>query len=129
LLPETINCKKILGLDHYIIYAGVYSADGYLIASEYKKEINPLLNDTELQFSAISSVVKAIERDLLMGGKLGRTHYSVSVYDNVKRATFSLSDGDCLLVSFELDASIDLIVNKILKEINSFNIFMALHKD
>ena len=118
LSPETIKCKKILELDQSIRYAGICSANGTLMASEYKKSITPLLNGTELEFSAINSVVKSIERELLVGRKLGKINYSVSSYDNVKRATFPLGDGRCLLVSFELNAIDNLIVNKVLKEMN-----------
>ena len=118
LSPETIKCKKILELDHSIRYAGICSADGKIVASEYKKDITPLLNDTELQFSAINSTVKAIEREMMLGSKLGKVNYSVSAYDNVKRATFALDDGMYLLVSFELDAIDNMIVNKVMKEMN-----------
>lgn len=105
-------------MDQSIRYAGICSANNTLIASEYKKGITPLLNDTELQFSAINSVVRSIERELMMGRKLGKVNYSVSSYDNVKRATFPLPDGRYLLISFELNAIDNLIVNKVLKEMN-----------
>ena len=55
---------------------------------------------------------------MMLGSKLGKVNYSVSAYDNVKRATFALDDDMYLLVSFELDAIDNMIVNKVMKEMN-----------
>ncbi|MGQ0375930.1 MAG: ATP-binding protein [Nitrososphaerota archaeon] len=117
LTPEAIKCKKILELDKSIRYAGICTSDGTLVASEYKKEIMPLIDGTELEFAAKLSAIRAMERDIL-STKLGRPMYSIASYENVKRATISLDKGMFLLVSFERNADDALIINKIMNEMD-----------
>ena len=117
LTHEAIKCKKILDLDRSIRYAGMCTADGKLIASEYKKEITPLINESELDFAAKVSAIRSIEREIL-SSKLGRPMYSIASYENVKRATISLANGKFLLVSFERNADDALIINKVMNEFN-----------
>jgi signal transduction histidine kinase len=117
LTPEVIKCKKILDADKSIRYAGICTSDGTLVASEYKKEITPLINGTELDFAAKLSAIRAMERNIL-SDKLGRPMYSIASYENVKRATISLDQGMFLLVSFERNADDALIINKVMNEMN-----------
>jgi len=117
LTPEVIKCKKILETDKSIRYAGICTSDGTLIASEYKKEITPLINGTELDFAAKLSAIRAMERNIL-SDKLGRPMYSIASYENVKRATISLDKGMFLLVSFERNTDDALIINKVMNEMN-----------
>ncbi len=117
LTHEAIKCRKILELDKSIRYAGICTADGTLVASEYKKEITPLLDNTELEFAAKFSAIRAMERNVL-SDKLGRPMYSIASYENVKRATISLDKGMFLLVSFERNADDALIINKVMNEMN-----------
>src|SRR3989338_2349719 len=88
-----------------------------LEASEYKKEITPLIDETELEFAVKLSAIRAMERDVL-STKLGRPMYSIASYENVKRATISLDRGMFLLVSFERNADDALIINKVMNELN-----------
>jgi len=117
LTQEAIKCKRILELDKSIRYAGMCASDGTLVASEYKKEITPLINGTELEFAVKLSAIRAMERDIL-STKLGRPMYSIASYENVKRATISLDKGMFLLVSFERNADDALIINKVMNEMN-----------
>jgi len=117
LTPEAIKCKRILEVDKSIRYAGICTSDGTLVASEYKKEITPLINGTELEFAVKLSAIRAMERDIL-SAKLGRPMYSIASYENVKRATISLDKGMFLLVSFERNADDALIINKVMNELN-----------
>jgi len=114
---EAIKCKRILELDKSIRYAGMCASDGTLVASEYKKEITPLINGTELEFAAKISAIRAMERDVL-STRLGKPMYSIASYENVKRATISLDKGMFLLVSFERNADDALIINKVMNELN-----------
>jgi len=118
---EAIKCKEILELDESIRFAGMCTPDGKLLAAEYKDQVDPLLTYRELEFSAVSSTIRALERNMMTEVKLGRVIYSVSAYENVKRATFSLDVDKFLLVSFERNASDDFIVGKIMAKINTFD--------
>ncbi|MBM3910189.1 MAG: HAMP domain-containing histidine kinase [Thaumarchaeota archaeon] len=117
LTQEVIKCKRILELDKSIRYAGICTSDGTLVASEYKNEITPLINGTELDFAVKLSAIRAMERNVL-SDKLGRPMYSIASYENVKRATISLDKGMFLLVSFERNADDALIINKVMNEMN-----------
>jgi len=117
LTPEIIKCRSILELDKSIRYAGICSSDGQLLASEYKKEITPLINGAELDFAVKISSIRAMERDVL-SNKLGKPMYSIASYENVKRATISLNDGQFLLVSFERNVDDSLIIHKVMNEMN-----------
>lgn len=117
LTQEAIKCKRILELDKSIRYAGMCASDGTLVASEYKKEITPLIDGTELEFAAKLSAIRAMERDVL-STRLGKPMYSIASYENVKRATISLDEGMFLLVSFERNADDALIINKVMNELN-----------
>src|SRR3989344_8387093 len=55
---EAIKCKRILELDKSIRYAGMCASDGTLVASEYKKEITPLINGTELGLKTCKNIIE-----------------------------------------------------------------------
>ena len=114
--PESIKCKKILELDPSIRFAGICSPKGNLLASEYKDGLNPLFTNVDLEFSAAQSVIRAMERNM-MGAKLGKMYYSVTAYENMKRATFTLDNDAFLLVSFERGGNEHDIINKIIYDV------------
>ena len=114
--PEAQKCKKILELDKSIRFAGICSVDGDILAAEYKKGVSPLFNSMELEFSILTSTIRTIEKNML-GTKLGQMFYSITAYENVKRATFTLDDGGFLLVSFERSGNEREIVDKVLYDI------------
>ena len=67
-------------------------------------------------FAASDSTIKARDRKT-KANKLGKVVYSVTAYEDVKRATFSMADNLYLLVSYERNAEDTMIENKILPEI------------
>ena len=113
---EALKCKKILELDPSIRFAGICSSKGELLSAEYKSGISPLFNNIDLEFSATQSAIRALERNM-MGAKLGKMFYSVTAYENVKRATFSLDNGGFLLVSFERRGNEHDIIKKIIYDV------------
>ena len=113
---ESIKCKKIIELDPSIRFAGICSAKGNLLAAEYKSGVTPLFNNVDLEFSATQSAIRALERNM-MGVKLGKMFYSVTAYENVKRATFSLDNGGFLLVSFETRGNEHDIIKKVIYDV------------
>ena len=118
-LLESQKCKDILKIDPSIRFAGICSSKGILLASEYKQGINPLFTNEDLEFSAMQSAVRAFERSM-MGTKLGKTFYSITAYENVKRATFSLDNGGFLLVSFETRGNEHDIMKKVIYDVGLF---------
>ena len=114
--PESVKCKKILELDPSIRFAGICSPKGNLLAAEYQDGLNPLFNKIDLEFSATQSAIRAMERNM-MGAKLGKMYYSVTAYENMKRATFTLDNDAFLLVSFERKGNEHEIINKIIYDV------------
>ena len=53
----------------------------------------------------------------MLGAKLGQMFYSITAYENVKRATFTLDNGSFLLVSFERSGNEREIVDKVLYDV------------
>lgn len=114
--PEALKCKKILKVDKAIRFAGICSSDGKILAAEYKRGINPLFNNMDLEFSVTRAAIKALERNMT-GTKLGQMFYSITAYENVKRATFTLDDGGFLLVSFERNGNESDIIKKVIYDV------------
>src|SRR3989338_9001028 len=98
LTQEAIKCKRVLELDKSIRYAGMCASDGTLVASEYKKEITPLINGTELEFAAKISAIRAMERnadDALIINKVMNElniSYTLSLCELGSRLAQSLQD-------------------------------------
>lgn len=114
--PEVIKCRKILDIDKSIRFAGICSADGKIMAAEYKSGISPLFNSMELEFAATKAAIRALERNIT-GMKLGQMFYSITAYENVKRATFTLDNDGFLLVSFERNGDEKMIIDKVIYDI------------
>ncbi len=107
-------CKKILEMDDSIRFAGVANPAGRIVAYEYRKGTKPLLTLEESEMSVVHSVIR-MELRKLHELKLGKTLYSVSAYEKVKRATIPMTRGSILMISFEVLAQHDsIILDKIL---------------
>jgi hypothetical protein len=117
-------CLNILELDNAIRFAGVASFDnGNILAAEYKRGVTPLLSIKESELSIVQSLIRMGTRKTLEE-KLGKTIYSLTVYQKIKRATIVMynesTKADALLmVSLEKEADHDnIITNKILPLLN-----------
>jgi hypothetical protein len=92
--------------------------------SEYRKGLVPLLTESELELSAIESVIRMNTRRGWRGGedlkpRLGKPIYSFTLYENIKRVTFLLDSEDYPILMVSLDKQITdqefmEIMNKIL---------------
>lgn len=109
-------CSEILHLDDAIRFVGTANLDGKIFVTAYREGVRPLLTREEPELSIMQSLIRMSTRKTLEA-KLGRTLYSTTVYENVKRATISLStngrENDAttyLMVSFEKYAEHEKIV-------------------
>jgi hypothetical protein len=99
--------EQIVVLDERVRFAGFSNKLGKIIASSYRKGLVPLLSGDETEQSIPQSVVKNSLQPVLES-KLGRTLYSVTVYEKVKRVMMPLYDqygntGSILLMSFNIE--------------------------
>lgn len=107
-MRQTIEdfCSQILELDRGIRFAGIANKDGQLVGHAYRKGLLPLLTEKETEISVLQSVIRSSTRRSLEK-KLGRTLFSYTRYEKVKRATIPLKSvsgqQQILMVSFDLD--------------------------
>ncbi|UVS70379.1 hypothetical protein [Nitrososphaera viennensis] len=114
-------CLRILEADSYVRFAGVADQLGKMVASQYRKNVQPLLTKEESELSATQSILRMGTR-LTLESKLGPTVYSFALYERVKRATIPVRDpgNHCLLVSFDVVADHEeIILEKILPLLKS----------
>jgi hypothetical protein len=93
-------CRKILGSHLSIRFAAIVSSSGKIFATEYRKDVVPLLSDKELIVSIVYSVISIRSRKAIQK-KLGRIVCSFTLYDKVTLATIPLRDNSYLMVSFD----------------------------
>lgn len=116
-LKDNFSCEKIISLDHSIRFVGVCSTGGLLLDSKYRDDTHPLLSDDMLKKSIKKSALRHVSRGENIGD-IGRPLYSITSYENVKRATIPLDDELLLLVSFERNEDEVKIIKKILDNIH-----------
>ena len=117
-------CKDILESDRSIRFVGISDKMGKQIASSYRAELAPLLTPTEIEMSAIESVLRMKTRKDFES-KLGKPIYTFTLYQKIKRVTITLENKEypILMASFDIEADHDnIIVNKILPLINELGL-------
>jgi hypothetical protein len=98
---------------------------GRIAAYEYRQGTKPLLTLQESEMSVVQSVIR-MELRKLHEAKLGKTLYSVSAYEKVKRATMPMAKGSVLMISFEILAPHEsIILDKILPFLKSHQLLEA----
>ena len=116
-------CRQILDLDPSIRFAAVATSDGKILATQNREGIKPLLS---LQESALAIMQSLMRMSILrvFEQKLGKTIYSITACEKIKRATILLFNekeeegGDdkysdsYLMVSFEKEANVESIINE-----------------
>jgi hypothetical protein len=106
-------CKRIVGLDDKIRFAGIPNKFGKQIVVEYRKGLDPFLTDSESELYAIETVIRMNARKDFES-KLGKPIYSFTLYEKLKRVTIPLDSMDypILMVSFDIDADHEAIILK-----------------
>lgn len=112
-----LDLELIFECDDSIGFVGVCSKGGQLLDAQYKPETNPLLTDSGLQFSVMKTAIRSVTRDEYNEG-MGKPIYSVTMYENIKRASIPFGNDLLLLVSFEKNQDESHIMQKILEIIN-----------
>lgn len=97
-----------------IRFIGVCTIQGKLLDAQYRSGVTPLLSDRGLQFAAMKSAIRATTR-IGDNEEIGNPIYSVTAYDNVKRATIPFEENLLLLVSFEKNQEESKVMEKILE--------------
>ena len=110
-------CKEILDLDPKIRFAGVCDDTGETKFGGQREGVKSLLSPEETRKSNMQALVRWALRNAL-SSKVGRGRYAMAEYEKLKRITIPLDDNShLLLVSTEVDADHDRIIDKVLKSI------------
>jgi len=102
-------CVQILDLDSSIRFAGFCNKMGTILAAEYRNGMVTLLTEKESKLSFMDSVLRMTTRYDTQP-KLGKSIYSFTVYQNVRRATALIENKDnstILMVSFDNKTEVD----------------------
>jgi hypothetical protein len=108
-------CKELLSQDHFIRFAGVSNHFGHLIATAYRDGLVPLMTHEETSRYAVQAAIRAATRETFET-KIGELQFSISRYGRLVRGTIPIKSSGknkfLLLISFDIDAEADSIINK-----------------
>ena len=110
-------CSLILGIEPQIRGVFVYHHSGELLAGGMHNGVESYLPREEITKSIHNTISRWQTRESLYPF-LGIGKYSITKYEKVKRITFPLNTHAILVVSMEVEADHDIIINKILQLIN-----------
>src|ERR687895_2131980 len=82
-------CKDILTKDLSIRFAAVANQMGNLIESEYREDLQPLMNIQETEHYTMQTVFRASTRETFEN-KIGKQRYAIAVYEKLIRATIPI---------------------------------------
>lgn len=102
--------QKILEIDNKIRYVSIYD-EGHFFHKMQKGKKSYLTHE-ETQNSLVQAQYRWASRKKL-APKIGESHYSMAKYGKIFRVTIPVNTAGLILVSTELDISIDDMVEKI----------------
>jgi hypothetical protein len=117
-------CSEIVGLDGSIRFAGIANNMGKLLAANFRPGVEALLTRQEIEDNIIKAVLRMKTREDYEQ-KLGKTIYTFTLYDKVKRASIALYEENysLLMVSFDVAAEHEsIILHKILPRLKEYNL-------
>ena len=108
-------CKGVLEKDHFIRFAAISNHLGHLVAAAYRKDLTPLMTPEETARYSVQAAIRAATREAFEQ-KIGELRFSISRYAMLVRATVPIKSSGknkfLLLLSFDVDAEADSIINK-----------------
>ena len=108
-------CRGVLERDHFIRFAAISNHLGHLVATAYRKDLVPLMTHDETARYSVQAAIRAATREAFET-KIGELRFSISRYSKLVRATVPIKSSGknkfLLLLSFDVDAEADSIINK-----------------
>lgn len=111
-------CKEILALDQNIRFAGVSDETGEIRYGGQRQGVSNLLSSEETKRSNLQALARWSLRNSL-APKTGKGRYAMAEYEKIKRITFPLEDFHLLLITTEIPANHEKIIDKVLTIIES----------
>jgi hypothetical protein len=110
-------CKEILDLNPKIRFAGVCDDTGETKYGGQREGVKNLLSPEETKKSNLQALARWALRNAL-SSKVGKGRYAMAEYEKVKRISIPLDDNNhLLLVTTEVNADHDRIIDKVLKSV------------
>lgn len=108
---EEALCNEILKLDDSIRFAALANDMGKVLGAKFRPGVQALLTKEEIEDNIIKAVLRMKTREDYEQ-KLGKTIYTFSLYDKVKRVSIALNQENysLLMVSFEVEADHEAII-------------------
>lgn len=118
-----VHCNHIRELDNLIRFVGIANGMGTLLATSYREQLQPLMNEDETRLYAMQAVLRAELREDFQKN-MGTLIYSVGKYDKLLRSTIPVvgSDGQKFYILISLDVEADafnILENKVLRYIKA----------
>jgi len=107
-------CSQILETDPKIRFAVVYDSWAKRVGGGMRKGLHLLLSEHSENESATLSIINWKARKG-MSKWLGKTIYTMSEHEKIKRFSFYLGEDHLLLLSTEKDADTDVVVDEVVK--------------
>jgi hypothetical protein len=111
-------CKDIMNLDSKIRFAGICDETGEIRYGGQREGIKNLLSSEETKRSNLQALARWGLRNSL-APKIGKGKYAMAEYEKIKRITVPLENYHLLLITTELEADHDKIIDKTIKLIQS----------
>ena len=105
-------CDKILNCDNQIRYVGIY--DYGELYDKMKSGISSFLNKKETEISLSHAIYRWSTRKKT-SDKIGKPIFAMAKYEKIFRVTIPIGGAGLILISTELSANVNDIVDKILE--------------
>src|SRR5215212_12073000 len=106
--------KDIMNLDQKVRFAAVCDDSGEIKYGGQREGISNLLSPEETKRSNIQALARWSLRNSL-SSKIGKGKYAMAEYEKIKRITVPLENDHLLLVTTEVEADHENIINNVLK--------------
>src|ERR671932_1997643 len=107
-------CNDILNLDPKIRYAGICDETGETKYGGQRHGVQNLLSSEETKRSNLQALARWALRNSL-APKIGKGKYAVAEYEKLKRITIPLENYHLLLITTEVEADHQKIIDNVLK--------------
>ena len=109
-------CKDILDLDPKARFAGVCDDSGEIKFGGQREGVTNLLSKEETKRSNLQAIARWALRSSL-APKVGKGRYAMAEYQKIKRITFPLEESHLLLITTEVDADHNKIIQDVLSKL------------
>jgi hypothetical protein len=107
-------CKDILNLDPKIRYAGICDNTGETKFGGQRQGVQNLLSLEETKRSNLQALARWALRNSL-SPKIGKGKYAIAEYEKLKRITVPLENNHLLLITTEVEADHQKILDNVLQ--------------